>query len=66
MKKITLDVRPEVHYRLRLLSVVLDRSLSSLVNEALEKLLQDFPSVTADALQDLEPVSRNAKKDPSA
>jgi len=50
VKKITLDVRPELHYRLRLLSVVLDRSLASLVNEALERLLDDFPSVTADAL----------------
>lgn len=51
MKKITLDVRPELHYRLRLLSVVLDRSIGSLVNEAVESLLSDFPSVTADALK---------------
>jgi predicted DNA-binding protein len=53
MKKITLDVRPELHYRLRLLSVVLDRSIGSLVNEAVESLLSDFPSVTADALRKL-------------
>jgi len=51
LKKITLDVRPELHYRLRLLSVVLDRSIASLASEAVEKLLDAYPSVTAEALQ---------------
>lgn len=51
LKKITLDVRPELHYRLRLLSVVLDRSIASLASEAVEKLLDGYPSVTAEALR---------------
>ena len=39
MKKITLDLRADVHQRLRLLSVVLDRSISSIASEAIEKAL---------------------------
>jgi hypothetical protein len=60
LKKITLDVRPDLHTRLRLLSVVLDRSIASLVAEAIEKLLADYPSVTAEALQAHSPCEKQA------
>jgi len=52
MKKITLDVRPELHYKLRLLSVLLGKPLSSIVSESLEKLLEDYPSITNNVLRD--------------
>ena len=52
MKKITLDVRPELHYKLRLLSVLLGKPLSSIVSESLEKLLENYPSITNDVLRD--------------
>jgi predicted transcriptional regulator len=46
MKKITLDLRADVHQRLRLLSVVLDRSISSIASEAIEKaLLENAASI---------------------
>jgi len=50
MKKITLDVKPELHYKLKLLSVLLDRSLSSIVTESLEQLLDNYPTITIDVL----------------
>jgi len=55
-----MDVRPGLHTRLRLLSVVLDRSIASLVAEAIEKLLADYPSVTAEALQADRPLEEEA------
>ena len=51
MRKITLDVRPELHQRLRLLSVLLDRPIASLAVEAFEKLVADYPTVSAEAFQ---------------
>jgi len=45
LKKLTLDIRPEVHKRLRLLSVVTERSISSLVSEAIEKMLEEHQSI---------------------
>ena len=46
-----MDVRPELHQRLRLLSVLLDRSIGSLAVEAIEKLVADYPSVCAEAFE---------------
>jgi len=51
LKKITLDIRPDLHQRLRLLSVLLDRSIASLTAEAIEKLLADYPAVRAEAFR---------------
>ena len=39
MKKLTLDLKPDTHQRLRLLAIVLDRSISSLVTEAIDRAL---------------------------
>jgi hypothetical protein len=50
MKKITLDVRPELHKRLRFLSVMLDRSIASLTSEAIENLVDHYSSVTGGGL----------------
>jgi hypothetical protein len=41
LKKITVDIRPNTHQRLRLLSVILDRSITSLVSSAIESLLAE-------------------------
>jgi hypothetical protein len=41
LKKITVDIRPDTHQRLRLLSVILDRSITSLVSSAIESLLAE-------------------------
>ncbi len=41
MKKLTLDIRPDAHQRLRLLAVVLDRSITSIVAEAIDKALEE-------------------------
>ncbi len=51
LRKITLDVRPDLHQRLRFLSVLLDRSIASLAVEALEKMVADYPTVCAEAFQ---------------
>lgn len=45
MKKLTVDIRPHLQQRLRLLAVVLDRSITSLVAESLERTLRDYDSV---------------------
>ena len=41
MKKLTLDLKPDTHQRLRLLAIVLDRSISSLVTEAIDRVLEE-------------------------
>jgi len=47
-----MDIRPEVHKRLRLLSVVTERSISSIVTEAIEKMLDEhqaiIPTISSD------------------
>jgi len=48
MKKITLDLRADVHLRLRLLSVILDRTISSIASEAIEKILLEYEASIPD------------------
>ena len=52
MKKLTMDISPDIHQQLRLLCVVMDRSISSVVGEAIEKMLEEhramIPTIKAD------------------
>ena len=41
MKKLTLDLKLDTHQRLKLLAIILDRSISSLVTEAIDRALEE-------------------------
>ena len=41
MKKLTMDITSELHQRLRLFCVISDRSISSVVGEAIDKMLEE-------------------------
>ena len=45
MKKLTVDIRPHLQQRLRLLAVVLDRSITSIVAESIDRTLKEYESV---------------------
>ena len=45
MKKLTVDIRPHLQQRLRLLSVVLGRSITSIVAESIDRTLKEYESV---------------------
>jgi hypothetical protein len=45
MKKLTLDINNNVHQQLRLLCVTMDRSISSIVGEAIDKILEEHRSL---------------------
>jgi len=63
MKKLTLDLKPDTHQRLRLLAIVLDRSISSLVTEAIDKALEEhhdlIPTLKTISRTDQSPSSPN-------
>jgi hypothetical protein len=45
LKKLTVDIRPHLQQRLRLLAVVLDRSITSIVAESIDRTLKEYESV---------------------